>query len=376
MRLNNHNKDWQNIPFHKLSSCGNNFIFVDETCEEYLSESDKSLFAKNVLDANFGVGADGFIIIQQSVPEVLSEINKFRCYWQNEPFLPDADYIFRMFEPNGDESLCCGNGLICIAYYLYQLKGALFSRVITEIPNKAFKIRTLGYNEKTNRAWVNMGTPERIPPFLAKVENSLLRNSVVKKVVFEIDPACKYRSDIPDTDLLSLAGYLVFTGEPHLVFLSESKVGCVDKTIKNDVDTGCGNIVYTIGKYFNNQLRDIFPYGININFVRYIKDGHLIEHRCFERGIEKETLACGTGMVASAFVLYTLGIFDCDFVKMHPYTCRQYRPDIEAGIEIRNSEYLLQCLPFWICTGEYRFVKQMHSCTTTAESETIFIDNV
>ncbi len=360
------------IPFEKLSSYGNNFIIIDEISKQYIPESKKNYFSKNVTDINFGIGSDGFITIQQCTLKVLSKINDARSYWKTTPLQINADYIFRMFEPDGSESLCCGNGLMCTAYYLYKTKGITSSRVLTEIPTKSPVVRTLGYDKEKQEVWVNMGTPVKVPFFLFNSMDMELCDTNIYKAHFNINlNRIANLINIPGIDpclkqQFSLTGYLIFTGEPHLIFLLEPKkynntlVGSMfvkdghmryEYATKKDMKSLKIDLVYAIGKYFNNNLRDVFPCGININFINYIEDANVIEQRCFERGIEKETLACGTGMVASAYLLRTLNIVKNKSIHIHPVKCRNFRPNAKIEIEIRGSEYFLYGIPARICTG-------------------------
>lgn len=78
-------------------------------------------------------------------------------------------------------------------------------------------------------------------------------------------------------------GYVVDTGSPHFVTY-------IDDIHNYDV--------YNVGKKIRNDIR--FPDGINVNFVSPIQDGIFV--RTFERGVENETLSCGTGVTACAIV--------------------------------------------------------------------------
>ena len=96
------------------SSCfGNNFLIYDGTEEGILEEVHFAEFARQVTDPQFGIGADNFLVIQNCNEAELQVINSVHGYWKKIP-RPSADYVFRMFEPDGQEALCCGNGLMCM----------------------------------------------------------------------------------------------------------------------------------------------------------------------------------------------------------------------------------------------------------------------
>ncbi len=84
--------------------------------------------------------------------------------------------------------------------------------------------------------------------------------------------------------------HFVNTGSPHAVVFTD------------DVDTVD---VFGEGRTIRHR-RDLFPEGTNVNFLE-VTSGDSISVRTFERGVEDETLACGTGAVASALMSYRLG---------------------------------------------------------------------
>ncbi len=124
----------QKLPFVKYTSCGNNFVILDQIYSADLSEKQLSEFAFKATNINFGVGCDNLLVIQRCTPGVLKRINRQYHYWQQPPDADSADFLFRMFEPDGSEALCCGNGLMCIAAYLHHHHHIQQSRIMTEIP--------------------------------------------------------------------------------------------------------------------------------------------------------------------------------------------------------------------------------------------------
>ncbi len=352
-----------NVPFEKFSSCGNNFIVVDERLKNHIPEHEKGDFARQVTDGNFGIGADGFIVLQPCTPQTLLEINNNWHYWKQVPVNNGVDYIFRMFEPTGQESLCCGNGLLCLAEYVHQTSGITACNILTEIPGTQPAIRTLGYDVDKKQVWVNMGTPGKIPIHLAHPEGVMITPSELHGARFEI-PLHKLPGICPpvNQERLSFTGYLVFSGEPHLVIVLDAgndhdpcdPVTGLSDILEQTAFTFEADPFHAIGRYFNNRLMDIFPLGINVNIVKITETTRVVEQRCFERGIEKETLACGTGMVASAYTLHALGMIQSDTTFIHPLKCRSYRPETCVCIERRHARYVMYGKPVWICTGMFR----------------------
>ena len=93
--------------------------------------------------------------------------------------------------------------------------------------------------------------------------------------------------------------HFVNTGSPHAVVYTED----VDR-----VD------VFIEGRTIRNR-KDFFPEGTNVNFLE-VNSGNSISVRTFERGVEDETLACGTGAVASALMSYRLGKVESSPVRV------------------------------------------------------------
>lgn len=103
-----------------MSVNGNNFVILDETQQPVLSEPQKSGFAYFATDTNFGVGCDNMLVVQACTDDTFMEINTHRTYWKQLPEASCADYVFRIFEPSGEEAHSCGNGLKCLANYQFS----------------------------------------------------------------------------------------------------------------------------------------------------------------------------------------------------------------------------------------------------------------
>jgi diaminopimelate epimerase len=108
-----------------------------------------------------------------------------------------------------------------------------------------------------------------------------------------------------------------------------------------------------IGKYFVREFSNYFPVGININFVRICPDGKSLEHRCFERGINHETLACGTGSLASAFIARELCKVKTEKMIVFPHCCRWFLPDAEIRVEQMGRGWRLKGSPARLFNGDF-----------------------
>ena len=166
---------------------------------------------------------------------------------------------------------------------------------------------------------------------------------------------------------MDISGYVLFTGEPHLVIFTEN--GFSNKEISEVMFGSCSMdpgeesisksysswIVHFIGTTINRTYASFFPVGININFVRIV-DGHQsIEYRCFERGINHETLACGSGAVAVSQVACELGLLVDDQVVVRPHRCRWHRPTAEFNVKRNGDDWYLFGSPEYLFEGEISF---------------------
>jgi diaminopimelate epimerase len=358
------------IPIFKYTSYGNNFVIIDEISQQYLSEAEKSRFAYYATNINFGVGCDNFLVIQSCTLENLEIINKSRHYWQNLPPAGSAEYIFRMFESDGEEAYSCGNGLLCFADYFQRKFGLENARILTQIPTTNPKVVTIGSKIGKNRTWVNLGHPVKIPNENAK---SSVRGSFNEEIDVIEDINIKFRSSdlasVTKQTELNISGYLVFTGEPHFVVFTESGLSIKEladfffispqdaqkKSGKSEKRASFGKwLVHHIGSYLNKKYPHYFPSGININFVRLIQNGStIIEYRCFERGINHETLACGTGAFAVASVVRNLEITKSNDITVWPHLCRCYEPEAQIRIEKKENGWVIHGRPTMLFQGDF-----------------------
>jgi len=166
-----------------------------------------------------------------------------------------ADFKWRFFNADGSEAEMCGNGSRCAARFAYLKK----------IANKSLSFETR-----------------------AGIIHAAVRQKMVK---VQLPGASGLRMNIAvPLDSGLRMGHFINTGVPHLVYLSKDLEG-------EDVDR--------IGR--TTRFHSLFkPAGTNVDFIQ-IQGKHRIRIRTYERGVEGETLACGTGSVAAALVAGALG---------------------------------------------------------------------
>lgn len=240
------------MKFTKMQGCGNDYVYVNGFVEK-LEAGEKPGLARRLSDRHFGIGADGVIFINPS------EI---------------ADFEMEMFNADGSRSQMCGNGIRCVAKYVYDY-GLTDKTSLTIESYGAVKYIDLTIeNGKVSLVKVNMGAP-------------ILRAADV--------PVVSEKEQAVDEEI-EVAGKLyrmtcVSMGNPHaVVFMDDVKSLAIEK----------------VGPFFENHER--FPERVNTEFVRVI-DKNTVEMRVWERGTG-ETLACGTGCCAIAVACCLNGLTD------------------------------------------------------------------
>ena len=235
-----------NLPmkFTKMHGCGNDYVYVD--CTKDMLKN-PSAAAQAVSDRHFGVGGDGLILICPS---------------------KTADFRMAMYNADGSEGAMCGNGIRCVAKYVYD-KGLTDKTRITVETKAGIKTLDLTVEEgKVSLVKVDMGLPncnsEAIPVLG-------LGDFVVGRSV-----------NVAGRDWTMTC---VSMGNPHAVVWVDSM---------NDLP------LEELGPQFEHH--PMFPDRVNTEFVQILND-HEINMRVWERG-SGETLACGTGACASVAATY------------------------------------------------------------------------
>ncbi len=292
-----------------------------------------------------------------------------RGYWRKISDVPRADHIFRMFEPDGQEAFSCGNGLLCSALHLLGKGKGDSARVLTQLPRERPNVVELGRDGDMSS--VEMGAPVRIPDAMQRCCSVRAVDSAIDFIgdlAVTDDPELRFPGI--GADGFSLSGYLVHVGEPHLVFFDEAGMlppslsdllfvhpfpkcrlpGSADKRLNLG-----SRVLHKIGTGINRRYSDYFPKGININFARVLDPGGLMEYRSFERGIYRETLACGTGALAAAVIAYRRGRVTSGQVILWPHRCRWFEPDAEIRVDMGGDNLLLYGEASLLFDGDFRF---------------------
>ena len=213
------------IKYSKYSSCGNDFIIVDNRKNIFPINNQ---YIEELCDRKNGIGADGLILLSLA---------------------DNCCYNITYFNSDGHESTFCGNGSMCCGHFAFTL-GLLNNKNTGE---GLFKT-----NEGFFKVNVNLARE------FGEVSISMI-------------------------DVLNVQEFgdniLMNTGSPHyLIFVSD--VNIIDVESK-------GRAIRNSPQFLND--------GVNVTFISNLNDQIFI--RTYERGVEAETLSCGTGAVASALFL-------------------------------------------------------------------------
>jgi len=244
------------MQFTKMHGAGNDYVYVD--CFAEPMPEDPAALARTLADRHYGIGGDGLILVCPS---------------------DSADARMRMFNADGSESEMCGNGVRCVAKYVYDHGIASKSPLKIETGAGVLEISVEVVDGKVRRATVDMG-----PPILeaAKIPISLAGGDPKARVVDvplfpQITPnafAAESLQAGPDARMTGVS-----MGNPHIV------VFC-----NNVADVPLEQVGPIIERH------SIFPRRINVHFVQ-VHDRDEVTMRTWERG-SGITLACGTGASA------------------------------------------------------------------------------
>lgn len=229
-----------NFPFVKMQGAGNDFVIVEMSTG--LADVDLHKLAEKLCNRNFGIGADGLMIVHPS------EI---------------ADFRMQIINSDGSEPEMCGNGIRCFAKYVY-LSGKT-EKTALEIETLAGIIRPQIVEKNGQmQVKVDMGEP-------------ILKPELVPVSGFEGDMVLNQPLEVEDTTFNITT---VSMGNPHCIIYVDS----------------FENLNF---EYWGPKLEaytQAFPKKINVEFVK-VEDENNLHVKVWERGAGP-TLACGTGACA------------------------------------------------------------------------------
>ena len=228
------------MKFTKMHGLGNDYVYVN--CFEEKIDNPPAV-ARFVSDRHFGIGSDGLIMINPS---------------------KTADFEMEMYNADGSRGEMCGNGIRCVAKYVYDYGLTDKTQISVETLGGIKYLDLTVEDGKVSLVKVDMGKPELEADLIPIISE---REQVIDEPI-EVDGKEYHMTGVS-------------MGNPHAVVY---------------VDDVKGLDLEKIGPKFENHER--FPKRINTEFVHCI-DRQTVEMRVWERG-SGETLACGTGACAVA----------------------------------------------------------------------------
>lgn len=228
------------MKFTKMHGIGNDYVYVNGFAETIRNPEET---ARLVSDRHFGIGSDGLILIKPS---------------------EKADFEMDMYNADGSRGAMCGNGIRCVAKYVYDYGLTDKTRISVDTRSGVKYLDLTVENQRVTQVKVNMGNPVFEPKKIPVLSE---KDRVINESIQAADREWKIT-------VLSM-------GNPHGVIFTE------------DVDT---LDLEKIGPKF--ERHPWFPDRINTEFIRVLDD-RTIQMRVWERG-SGETMACGTGACAAA----------------------------------------------------------------------------
>ncbi len=244
------------MKFTKMHGCGNDYVYINGIKEQVAPDKKPELVRK-LSDRHFGIGSDGVIFIN----------------WGK-----NAEFEMEMYNADGSRAQMCGNGIRCVAKYVYDYGLTDKTDITIESFGSVKQLElTVGENHQVERVRVNMGAPVLKAvdvPVVSGHEQVINEEITVNGQIYRM--TC------------------VSMGNPHAVVFVEG----IDDMRSFDLES--------VGPYFEHHER--FPERTNTEFVRII-DNSNVQMRVWERGTG-ETLACGTGCCATTVAGVLNGLTD------------------------------------------------------------------
>jgi diaminopimelate epimerase len=231
--------------FTKMHGAGNDYVYVD--CFAEPVPRNPADLARRISDRRFGVGSDGLILICPS---------------------ERADAQMRMFNADGSAAEMCGNGIRCVAKYLYDHGLCRRETLKVESAGQTLSLELNVVGGVVEQVRVDMGEPILIP---SRIPTTLRSASGPEQPVV----------DVP----LEIGGATL-----HVTCVSMGNPHCV-AFVEEPTDE------WVLGIGPKLEVAPQFPQRTNVEFVKALSDREL-QQRTWERG-SGETLACGTGACAA-----------------------------------------------------------------------------
>lgn len=234
--------------FCKVNGAGNDFILID-----LISKGSESFSLDEIIhlcDRRKGIGADGVLILYLA---------------------QEAGFFVDFYNADGSRGSLCGNGARCVILYAFEQGMDSDGELKFRFGDKIYRGELPAGGEPV----FHLNRPSRLKKgFKIKARNSLF------------------------------TAHYCDTGSPHLIVDIED-VPIDNKYPGRTFSDLSGFPVEELGRELRYHT-DFAPQGVNVNFIK-VTDEHNLVIRTWERGVEGETDACGTGSTAAAIIMFALG---------------------------------------------------------------------
>ena len=261
------------MKFYKYQGAGNDFLIADNR-EGNITEKDGVLTAvledgsvwtkaiADICDRRYGVGADGLMLLDAGT--------------RSESSPQGTDFHMTYFNSDGSGGMMCGNGGRCIVAFAHD-RG-----VPGRLPDQAVESDRQGWMVRYSFTAAD-GLHE------AYIYEDSQKEKIIALGMKNVEEAFEYEALTGVT--CPSKGCFLDTGTRHYVRFVEGL---------EEYD------VVAHGRQIRYGAQELQPIGANVNFVE--PSENLLKVRTYEKGVEDETYACGTGIVASALAAYLKGI--------------------------------------------------------------------
>ncbi len=228
--------------FYKMHGAGNDFIFLEG--KPFLEEGK----IVSLCNRGTGIGADGLIFIEKDYVSLNRDKYSFRMYYYNS---------------DGKEADFCGNGARCSVLLAYELKYFEGNEVTFIAKDGVHRAEVLEYSKKND---IELGA--------GSIKLQLIKPKDLRRDISII-------GEVKQFDFVN-------SGVEHSVIYKNSEKELNEFNIKENAP---------IIRYDKHFLK-----GTNVNYIFKNEYTNLIIIRTFEKGVEDETLACGTGIAAAGYI--------------------------------------------------------------------------
>lgn len=245
------------VEFTKMHALGNDYVVINETEEVIIPEDKKNDISKEISTRRFNVGADGVV---------------FACKSDK------ADVRFRIFNSDGSEAQMCGNGIRCLAKYVYD-KNIVKKEVMNiETMEDIKEARLTVEDDVVLDIEIDMGKgyfiPEEIPAIAPSGETG------------------EFIDEFIDVEGEKIKMSAVSVGNPHAVCFTETNIDDIDLDFYGP----------------RIETHEAFPEKVNVHFVNILSPEE-IDILTWERGAGF-TYACGTGTTSCVLLGYKQGLLN------------------------------------------------------------------